>query len=106
MPKRYQIALDPALELDSDAFMNDWNASEDALKIGRVSITSADRGDFGFEAGVLILQTANTVAAGLLGKVLYDYIKAKYYVEEPKEPEVIIIPQEDGTKLIVVKTKE
>ena len=100
MREPYQIALDPALNLDAAAFIADWNASEEAQQIGRVAITEVDRSMFGLEAGILILQTANSVAAGLLGKVLYDYIKKRYYIEAPSEPEVII--QE---RIIIIKEK-
>ena len=104
MHEPYQIALDPALEIDADAFIAAWNASPQALDAGRVAKSTATRGTFGPEAAELILQTAVSITSGILTSLILDLIRHKYPLK--KEPDVIVLPQEDGTRLIVVKTKE
>ncbi|MCB9421144.1 MAG: hypothetical protein H6667_15185 [Ardenticatenaceae bacterium] len=104
MLQKFQIAIDPTLEIKEDDFIAAWNASPETLAAGRVAKSKTTRGTFSPELAELILQTAVTISSGVLTSLILDLIRHKYPLK--KEPEILVLPQKDGTKLIVVKSKD
>lgn len=110
MPEEYLLAIDPALGITEDQFIAAWNENPDALKNGRIAKSTETRSTYNPDTAALLLQAASDiatsqltemvldiavkVATGVLSKVIYDYIKIRYYV------------QADGTKTIVVSKEE
>ncbi|MCP4423655.1 MAG: hypothetical protein GY803_04100 [Chloroflexi bacterium] len=95
------IALDPALGIDDETFIAAWNAHEEAKEVGRVDKRLVRHETFDPTAATLVLQTAVSIASSILASLILDIIRHKYPLK--KEPEIIVIPQEDGAKIIVVK---
>ena len=100
-----QIALDPTLDIDAAGLVAAWNADAQARQAGRLTVDrDAGRTFHDPNALVLALEVATVVASGVLVSVIHDFLKEKYYRRSP--PEIIEVPQPDGSKIIVVKVKE
>jgi hypothetical protein len=103
MLQKFQIAIDPALEIDEAAFIAAWNANPQALAAGRVAKNETTRGTFSPEFAVLVMQTAVSITSGVLTSLIVDLLKDKYIQSPP--PQVIIQEQPNGQKIIIIKEK-
>ena len=102
-PSTYAIALDPGLDLDPAVVAARWNAAQPSVGAMRMETGRSQQYDL---AGVGLI-IVSSIAVNLFSSLIYDIIKT--LVEErgrKAEPEVRILDQPDGTRLVVVVLKE
>ena len=97
MSQQIHIALDPELGIDPQTLIAAWNGAAQTSQVGELKISpTGDTVVFHDpQAMIVVLETALTVASGIL-------IKEKYL---PQKPEIIEIQQPDGQKIVIVKKK-
>ena len=100
MPQHIQIALDPAVGIEPEALATAWNGRSPTNTLGNLHTAPAASTSYHDpHMTMLVLETAVSIAAGILGNLLTDIIKEKF-VSQP--PTIIEIQQPDGTTTVVI----
>jgi hypothetical protein len=103
----YQVALDPALGLSPQEFIQAWNDTPDCRQAAQASLSRPPGGSYDPTLLVPLLAIAGDLMVGIAGAILYDLIKlalAKRGLRQPPQVEQVELP--DGTKVLVVRLPE
>lgn len=106
---RYQIALDPALNVSPTAFVEAWNGDPDRRALAEARLAPApSQGYDPFLTGVIAV--LGTIAVGVVTNALYDMLKHTVTQalagNDPafsiNRVEIRTIEHPDGTRLLVI----
>ena len=100
MSQQIQIAIDPTMGIEPDAFAAEWNGRFPTNILGNLHTVPAGSTSYHDpHTTMLILETAVVLASGVLTNLLTDIIKEKFVT---KPPIIIEMQQPDGTMTIII----
>ncbi len=107
MPQRYEIVIDPDLEIPPNSIVTAWQANDEAMAVGRIRENMTTQSAMFTDPAMTLLVTTAvssiaSVVSGVFTAVLIDYIKEKHYKKKPdKKANITTIENSDGTTIAI-----
>jgi len=97
----YKVVFSPEMDVNPKNFAEIWNNTPECREIAKAEASKVQGTQFDMGVTAVIL----SIVTSAVGTALYELIK-KSFKDKHRDIEFVQIDQPDGTRIIVVKTKD